>query len=64
MLDDNIKQFSLNELLDLLAKAEKNLALSRENNQGAIVTEQNRNQVEKVRKAIAAKRADSLSKQK
>ena len=58
MLDDNMKQFSLNELLELLLKAEKNLALSREKKQGAVVTQQNKNQVEKVRKAIAAKRGN------
>ena len=63
MLDDNIKQFSLNELMDLLAKAEKNLALSRSNNHGAVVTQQNKLQVEKVRKAIVAKREEPRASQ-
>ena len=63
MLDDSIKQFSLKELQELLAKAERNLVLARENNHGAVVTQQNKNQVEKVRKAIAAKRDDPFSKQ-
>lgn len=61
MLDDNIKQFSMNELLELLAKAERNLVLSRENNHGAVVRQQNKKQVEKIRKAIVAKKENPLS---
>ena len=51
------------KLLKLLAKAERNLELCREHNHGAVVTQQNKTQVEKVRKAIAAKRDDPLSNQ-
>jgi hypothetical protein len=37
MIDDNLKQLSLDELLGLLATAQGNLALSRLYNHGAVV---------------------------
>lgn len=60
MLQENLKQKSLDELLILLGTAQKNLALSKLYNQGADVIQQNKTQVEKVQKAIADKRGNPL----
>ena len=56
MLEQNLKQRSLDDLLILLAASERNLALSKLYKQGAAVIQQNKNQFEKVQKAIADKR--------
>jgi hypothetical protein len=60
MLKENLKQLPLDDLLNLLAVSERNLALSRLYNQGADVVQQNKNQLEKLQKAIADKRGDPL----
>jgi hypothetical protein len=60
MLQENLKQKSLDDLLQLLAVSQRNLALSRLYNQGADVIQQNKNHLEKVQKAIVEKRGDPL----
>ena len=60
MLQENLKQKSLDDLLHLLAVSQRNLALSKLYNQGATVVEQNKSQLEKVQKAIVEKRGDPL----
>ena len=62
MSDDYIKQFSLDELLELFEIAKKNLALSRQLKQGDIVIEQNKAQLERLQKAIVDKREKILYK--
>jgi hypothetical protein len=60
MLKENLKQLPLDDLLNLLAVSQRNLAVSRLYNQGADVVQQNKNQLEKVQNAIADKRGDPL----
>jgi len=64
MLQENLKQKSLDDLLQLLAVSQRNLALSKLYNQGADVVQQNKNQLEKVQKAIVDKRGDPLRTEK
>lgn len=58
MLQEDMKQKSLDELLQLLAVSQRNLALSKLYNQGAEVIQQNKNQLDKVQRAIVDKRGD------
>ena len=60
MLDENLKQLSLDELLIILGTAQRNLTTSQLYNQGADVIQQNKNHLEKVQKAIVEKRGDPL----
>ena len=60
MLEQNLKQRSLDDLLILLATSQKNLAFSKLYKQGADVIQQNKNQLEKVQKAIVDKRGKSF----
>jgi len=64
MLQENLKQKSLDDLLQLLAVSQRNLALSKLYNQGATVVEQNKSQLEKVQKAIVEKRGDPFPAEK
>ena len=61
MLDKNLKEMPLAELLKLLAVSEKNLALSKRYRQGTDVIARNKNQLEKIQKAIVDKRGEPLS---
>jgi hypothetical protein len=58
MLEQNLKQRSLDDLRILLATSQRNLELSKLYKQGADVIQQNKNQLEKVQKAIADKRGN------
>jgi hypothetical protein len=58
MLEQNLKQRSLDDLLILLTTSQRNLALSKLYKQGADVIQQNKNQLEKVQKAIVDKRGN------
>jgi hypothetical protein len=60
MLEQNLKQRSLDDLLILLATSQKNLEFSKLYKQGADVIQQNKNQLEKIQKAIIDKRGNSL----
>ena len=60
MLEQNLKQRSLDDLLILLAASERNLELSKLYKQGAAVIQQNKNQLEKVEKAIVEKRGNAF----
>lgn len=58
MLEQNLKQRSLDDLRILLATSQRNLELSKLYKQGADVIQQNKNQLEKVQKAIVDKRGN------
>ena len=58
MLEQNLKQRSLDDLSILLATSQRNLELSKLYKQGADVIQQNKNQLEKVQKAIVDKRGN------
>jgi len=60
MLDKNLKEMPMDELVKLLAVSEKNLSLSKLYRQGADVVAQNKNQMEKIQKAILDKCGDPL----
>jgi len=60
MLNENLNQLSLDELLIVLGTAQRNLTTSQLYNQGADVIQHNKNQLEKVLKAIVDKRGDPL----
>jgi hypothetical protein len=64
MLEQNLKQRSLDDLLILLAASERNLELSKLYKQGAAVIQQNKNQLEKVQKAIVDKRGNTFQVKK
>ena len=56
MLEEKLKQKSLEDLLQLLDVSQKNLTFSMQYNQGANVVQQNKNQIDKLQKAIVEKR--------
>jgi len=60
MFDHDLKQLTLDELSGLLATAQRNLELSSQRKEGAVVIEQNKSQLAKVMKAIVDKREDPL----
>ncbi len=59
MLDKNLKEMPLDELKKLLSLSEKNLSLSKLYRQGADVIAHNKNQLEKIQKAIVDKEGES-----
>jgi len=59
MLDKNLKEMPLEELKKLLSVSEKNLSLSKLYRQGADVIAHNKNQLEKIQKAIVDKEGES-----
>ena len=59
MLDKNLKEMPLEELKKLLSLSEKNLSLSKLYRQGADVIAHNKNQLEKIQKAIVDKEGES-----
>ena len=59
MLDKNLKEMPLDELKKLLSVSEKNLSLSKLYRQGADVIAHNKNQLEKIQKAIVDKEGES-----
>lgn len=56
MTEENLKKLSLDELQKLLSVSQRNLETARLYNQGTDIVQHNKNQLEKVQKAIAAKR--------
>ena len=56
----NMKELSLDNLVELLAKAQRNLTLSQMYRQGAEVIQHNKRQIENLQAAIAVKRGDPL----
>ena len=60
MTGNNLKELPFEELLKRLRTAQKNLALSQLYHQGAEVVQQNKQQLEKVQKAIVDKRGDPI----
>lgn len=60
MLEESLKQRSLDDLLLLLATSQKNLELSKLYKHGAAVIQQNKNQLEKIQKAIVDKRGSLI----
>ena len=59
MLDKNLKDMPLAELKKLLSISQKNLSLSKLYRQGAEVIAHNKNQLEKIQKAIVDKEGES-----
>jgi len=64
MLKENLKELPLDDLLILLATSQKNFAVSKLYKQGADVIQQNKNQLEKVQKAIVDKRENVFPQKK
>ena len=60
MLEDKLKDLSLEELLKLLAVSQRNLKLSQLFKQGTNVIELNKKHLDKVQKAIAEKRKNAI----
>ena len=60
MLEDKLKDLSLEELLKLLAVSQRNLKLSQLFKQGTNVIELNKKHLDKVQKAIAEKRKNTI----
>ena len=60
MLEDKLKNLSLEELLKLLAVSQRNLKLSQLFKQGTNVIELNKKHLDKVQKAIAEKRKNAI----
>jgi len=60
MSSENLKDLPLDELLKLLATSQRNLTRAKLYNEGADVVQQNKNQLEKIQKAIVDKREDPL----
>lgn len=56
MSEQDLKQRSLDDLQNLLATSQKNLAMSMLYKQGTVVIQQNKNQLAKIQKAIVDKR--------
>lgn len=61
MLDKNLKDMPMDELQKLLSACQKNLAISQIYRQGTDVVARNKNQLEKIQKAIVDKGEDPLS---
>ena len=59
MFDKNLKDMPLDELKKLLSISQKNLSLSQLYRQGADVIAHNKNQLEKIQKAIVDKEGES-----
>ena len=59
MSDKNLKEMPLDELKKLLSLSQKNLSLSQLYRQGADVVAHNKNQLEKIQKAIVDKEGES-----
>jgi len=57
MLEENLKELSMDELSVLLAKSQKTLALSKFHRQSDEEIDRNIKQLEKVKKAIEEKRS-------
>jgi len=60
MLEDKLKNLSLEELLKLLAVSQRNLKLSQLFKQGTNVIELNIKHLDKVQKAIAERRKNAI----
>lgn len=60
MSEESMKQLPIDDLLKLLATSQRNLALSKLYRQGTDVIQHNKNQLEKVQKAIVDKRGDPI----
>ena len=60
MTEENLKELPLDELLKLLSVSQRNLAMAKLYNHGADIVQHNKNQLEKVQKAIVNKQKDPL----
>jgi len=60
MLEDKLKDLSLEELLKLLAVSQRNLKLSQLFKQGTNVIELNKKHLDKVQKAVVEKRKNAI----
>ena len=60
MLEDKLKDLSLEELLRLLSVSQRNLKLSQLFKQGTNIIELNKKQLDKVQKALAERRKNAI----